>query len=367
MNKNKFNKNYIIKAFCLAFSLCLLLSFCGCQKVNQIYDKVFFDFLGTTVYVELNISEFSFNNSKKAENCFNKISTCLTEISNKFSTEKEDSLVYKYNQLQKGEFIEVDQTFKEVFLKAKEIYSLTGGAFNPAVKSLVDLWGFSKRHQQENYLPCYNYDRNRNADGSFPLPNEEYITAFSSLANFSLCQLEENRLIKNCDLVVVDNVSYLQQIDLSGVVKGYATDKIKGIIEECGYDSFYLSVGTSSMFLSKKTDNTPYTLGITDPQKVNGSPITTVSVENKFVSTSGYYQNYYRVNDLVYSHVINGETGYPVSDEIASVTVFCENGLLADGYTTAVMVMGREKGENFLKTEGVDYILITRDGQIVSN
>ncbi len=365
MGKNICKKNSINKVVVLAIILSITFVFSACEYNTKTYDYIVYDFLGTTCYIEIN-SKGGIAVDRQIDSCFNQIESELANVSAKFSTEDKNSFVSKYNSLKFGESVEVDSEFSFVFTKAKEIYSETQGAFNPAVKLLTDLWGFSKRHSQNEYMPTYPYDREREADGSFSLPQEKYIQGFLALSDFSECNLEGNILSKNCNDIIIDDITYSQQIDLSSIVKGYAGDKVKEIIDSYNFTSYYFSIGTSSMYLAEKLNGSDYDLGITDPNSPNGKPIDVVKVNNLSVSTSGTYQNCYTYNNVLYHHIINSKTGESANTDIESISVFLDSGMVADALTTAILVMGREKGEEFLQSKGIKYIIIS-NGQVIKN
>ncbi len=356
--------NVIKMKITLVFLACFCFVFCnGCSVNNIEKDRLYFDFFGTTVYVNIYDTGGFFWQKQTAEKCFDEIENVLTDLSRDFSCESEDSFVYMFNNLSSGESISVNEEYKSVFNLAKSVYEETDGAFNPAVKYLVDLWGFSKRHSEIEFVKKENYDRDRNVDGSFNLPNSEYITAFKSLADFSKVSLENGYLIKNCESVTVNGITYNQKIDLSGIVKGYASEKIKDIIESYGYKHFYLSIGTSSMYLSTNLSNEPFDLGITDPKNPSGAPNKSIKVKDAFVSTSGTYQNCYTLSGKTYHHIINSKTGEPCETDILSATIVSSSGALSDALSTAVMVMGADEAKEFLDSneQVISYVLICND------
>ncbi len=348
-------------------SIVMLTALGGCSTQKTANERVYLDFMGAPTVVVINCSADFFWQKNKLEKCFDEIGAELDSLSAKFSAEDENSVVSKFNVLSCGESLSVDDEFAYVFGLARDVYEKTDGCFDPAVKNLVDLWGFSKRYQQTDYEKTQIFDRDRNDDGSFPLPDQEFVDAFLSLADFSSITLSGNVMTKTCPSVSVQGVTFLQEIDLSGIVKGYASQKISEIVASFGYESFYVSVGTSSMFLSENADGEAWTLGITDPNNQSGAAICSIKVKNSYVSTSGTYENCYTLDGVTYHHIISAKTGAPAETDILSATILCDNGAVADALSTAVVAMGSEKALSFLASAGVQYLLITDGGEILSN
>ena len=361
-------KRKIISAI-FAF-IAVMATFTGCNKTTRTFDRVYFDFLGTTVYLEIHATNRFPWQKDGIDQCFETVGERLDEISSTFSVEDEGSFVCKFNELNKGESIEVSEDFLRVFNLAVETYDETMGAFNPAVKPLVDLWGFSKKYQLSTYSPTFNFDRVRNEDGSFSPPKQEYVDAFLLLSDFSTISVEETIITKNAESVTVDGVNYRQQIDLSGVAKGYAGDEIARILKDCGYDRFYVSIGTSSMYLSKNAEGSAYKVGLTDPLEPDAPSKDFISVCSGGVSTSGVYQNCYYVDGRRFHHIIDGKTGRPSETDVLSATVWysddCFSSAKADALSTAFVVMGSEEAREYAENNGWNYAIVTNDEVIGS-
>lgn len=348
---------------CAVFAVVLALSGCSTARDNT---KYYLDFLGTSVQVSINTDNAFFWQKNKLEECFDQIDGLLKRINSCFSTEEPNSFVCRYNALEFGESIEVNQEFATVFRVAQDVYGLTDGAFNPSVKLLVDLWGFSKRHKAVDFVKTCAYDRQRNADGSFDLPNQDYVSAFLSLTDFTKAELNGLTLTKQVMGVTVQGVTYNQLIDLSGIVKGYATDEIAKVVSSFGYTDYYVCIGTSSMYLAED-DGNAFTLGVTNPTNPSAKPITDIKVKNKSVSTSGVYLENYALGGVKYHHIINSETGAPAVTDLLSATICAKNGALCDGLSTAIIVMGSQKGKEFLLENGYEFVLVTDAEEIITN
>ena len=271
--------------------------------------------------------------------------------------------VYRYNQARQGERIEIAYETYDMLRLAREMYEVTGGAFNPAVYRLVDLWGFSTRiYSQGNF--SLKYDREVTVDEFFstgyPLPEEKYVGAFSKpdFTDFSqnAVTLEQDNgkyyVTKNVAPAVVDGEKYEQWIDLGGIAKGYAVDLARNLIQQRGIDRFYVNAGSSSIATGWDYHGGNTVLGVEDafdplPQEFKDS-LLEVEIGKSSVSTSGQNIRKYTVDGVEYAHILDGVTGKPAQTGVRSVMVVVPQeagefwATKGDCLTTALTVMGRD-------------------------
>lgn len=293
--------------------------------------------------------------------------------------------VYRYNAAKFGETVEVNEHTYNMLQIARDMYTATNGAFNPAVYRLVDLWGFSSRiYSHGNFgLP---YDREVTADYAYPLPDDKYVRAFSDSAftdfgdsAVTLSQSEGKYYVsKNVRPAVVDGIVFQQWIDLGGVAKGYTVDVINAMLSTAGFTRYSVDAGSSSQAYGTGFDGV---LGISDPYEFGfPSPsVVELNVSNVTVSTSGQYIRKYVTDGVEYAHIVDGSLGKPANTGIKSVSVIApEDNFWAgkgDCLTTALTVMGRDRAieymNGYLKDNGIKVIVIyeTVNGQkqILSN
>ncbi|MCH5157256.1 MAG: FAD:protein FMN transferase [Clostridiales bacterium] len=307
------------------------------------------------------------------------------------STALNTSEVVAYNNASKGTRLQITCETYEMLLLAQQMYEITGGAFNPAVYRLVDLWGFSSRIYSKGNFGL-DYDREVTAqefwrDG-YPLPETKYIDAFSDpeFTDFSksavvLEELDGQYFVtKNVAAAVVDNKAYEQWIDLGGIAKGYAVDKARELIAGWGIDRFFVDAGSSSKAFGWEYDGGLNTMGIQDASSFF-SVLLSVDIGKTSVSTSGQYVRKYTVDGVEYAHILDGVTGAPAQTGIKAVTVIAPQGdneywaAKGDCLTTALTVMGRDKIVDFvngyLKDNNikivVQYETLKGAKQIISN
>lgn len=292
--------------------------------------------------------------------------------------------IYRYNQATYGETLQIDAHTYEMLSIAREMYTVTQGAFNPAVYRLVDLWGFSSRiYSNGNFgLP---YDRPVSSSefwkNGYPLPEQKYIDAFS---NAEFCSFTDEAVTlsqrdgsfyvtKNVRAAEVDGVAYDQWLDLGGIAKGYVVDLIRQKLSVMGIDRFNVDAGSSSMAFGKDYAGQSSAISLPDPflptSALFPTPLLQFDVGDSTVSTSGQYVRKYTVDGVEYSHIIDGTTGAPAQTGVRLVSVVTpQDGFWAgksDCLTTALTVMGREKIVEFingyLKDNGVKVCVMYQD------
>ncbi|MEE9350668.1 MAG: FAD:protein FMN transferase, partial [Thiotrichaceae bacterium] len=158
----------------------------------------------------------------------------------------------------------------------------------------------------------------------------------------------------------------LLQIDLSAIAKGYAVDRVATLIDERGIQNYLVEIGGEIKVrgLNPKAEN--WQIAIEKPiidSSANKKQIAhqIIPLENIAVATSGDYHNYFEEKGVRYSHTLDPKTGKPVTHQLASVTVLHESAMMADGYATAIMVLGDKKGLAFAKKEGLQVLMLVRD------
>ena len=78
--------------------------------------------------------------------------------------------------------------------------------------------------------------------------------------------------------------------------------------------------------------------------------------------TSGIYERGFTVDGVTYHHILSSETGWPVQNELASVTIFSDSSLMGDALSTAVFALGTEKGSRLIESmDGIEAVFIARD------
>jgi thiamine biosynthesis lipoprotein len=156
-----------------------------------------------------------------------------------------------------------------------------------------------------------------------------------------------------------------QSIDLGGIGKGFAGDRILEVYQDYGITSAYSNLGGNVVTLGTKPDGSPWHVGIQHPRQEKRL-IGSVSVIGQSVVTSGDYQRYFTDRQgKRHHHILNPYTGYPAGSGLISVSIVTENSLAADALSTILFVSGIEEGHEILRSiPHSEAILVTSDLQI---
>lgn len=288
------------------------------------------------------------------------VTSILTSADNSLSATYSFSCIYKFNQAEAGSETEIDKTAYDVLTKAKEIYTLTEGYYNPAVYYSVKAYGFPIDDEKPQTLP-----------------SEQTVSAFCGLAShFNELELKERDgkyyAVKPEYTVTVDGEKYSLAIDLGGIGKGLCADKVSALMDEKGYEYGMFNFGFSSMAVKRYAFNEAenYSLEPRDPRGIGS--FCAINIMDCNLSTSGDYMQYYEIDGVRYSHIIDPFTGSPVQTGVASVTVIGGSAMEDDALTTALSCMGKDKAVEFINEKLSDRTVVMLvfeggEGKIITN
>lgn len=330
---------------------------CGCAKTDAVRGQEFYamNSVATLVIhddfsVRENIDRF---NSFAAE-----AGRLINEIENSVSATRKNSYIYKFNQAEAGERVELDRHAFNVLSVAQSVYIQTDGYYNPAVYYNVQSYGFFA------------------GDSDYPhsiedLPAEDEIQAYmylySHFSEIELCE-DENRyyVIKPEYTVEYGGKTLSMKLDLGGIGKGYAADCINNLMDDYGYTEGYFNFGYSSIAFKQYKGGKSYNLSFSNPRS-SSNIYAQAPVKDACISTSGDYEDYFIINDggveTRYCHVFNPKTGKPVKTGIMSATVIGGSAAENDAFTTAIMAMGLKNAVAFIEEYLSDRkVIFTYDG-----
>lgn len=151
-------------------------------------------------------------------------------------------------------------------------------------------------------------------------------------------------------------------IDLGAVAKGYIADEMTQYLKSQGVTSALINLGGNIYCMGSKPDGSDFTIGIQYPFKEGSQVIETVKLKNKSVVTSGVYERYFYKDDILYHHILEPKTGYPVKNGLLSVTIIADDSITCDCLSTGCFVMGKDKAMELLNNmEGVYGIFVDED------
>jgi len=269
-----------------------------------------------------------------------KIEKRIHEFDMSISTYIPNSIISRINNNDPA--VKTDLYFETMFYAAQEAARRTNGAIDITVGPLVKAWGF------------FNYGNNKL--NKFPNVSE-----FLPYVGYKKIHLKDHKLIKDDPRTMIDDNS---------LGEGYSSDIVAELLKENGCKNYMVDIGGEVVCKGLNSKGEKWTIGINKPIDDSTSTIsqiqTVIHITNCAVTTSGGYRKFYIRNGKKYSHIINPHTGYPIDNNMLSVTVVAPTGLMADTYDTPFMVIGVDSCLKVCKRiPGMDcYIIYTgKDGK----
>jgi thiamine biosynthesis lipoprotein len=155
------------------------------------------------------------------------------------------------------------------------------------------------------------------------------------------------------------------KLDLGAIAKGYAADEIARILKERKIPRALIDLGGNIIAYGKKAGGKDWVIGIRDPETSAGEPVISIPVHDASVVTSGIYERFFEADGKKYHHILDRRTGYPVENELLSVTIITSPSIRADALSTSVFALGPIKGKSLVEgLTGTGAIFIFKDRHI---
>ncbi|MCK8045738.1 FAD:protein FMN transferase [Shewanella sp. 1CM18E] len=261
------------------------------------------------------------------------IDLALEKVNDQMSTYRPNSELSKFNQMTRNENVEVSADTAKVIAEGLALYKTTDGALDITLGPLVNLWGFGpdKRPTQ--------------------IPTQQEIDEARQRTGIEAIVLDGNKISKlNPDIYV----------DLSSIAKGFGVDKIAALLDKYQPMGYLVEIGGEISLRGTKADGSLWRIAIEKPGNSGNGIQQVIAPKNMAMATSGDYRNYYEEDGKRFSHLIDPRTGYPINHRLASVTVLHEESMIADGYATAMMVLGTQASLELAKREHLAIMLIEK-------
>ncbi len=243
----------------------------------------------------------------------------LVRVNAQMSTYQPDSELMRFNNHPPGEWVRASPELVEVVAAAAEISSWSSGAFDVTISELVDLWGFGPGGRISSR------------------PSEQAIAEARTRIGFKRLEIDVSaQAIRRRSTFAVD---------LSAIAKGYAVDRLSQLLEAQGCDNYLVDIGGEVRGVGLSPSGRLWRIGVEvpDPDSLGGVQ-KVLELDAMAVATSGDYRNFLDLEGERYSHTLDPRSGYPVAHALASVTVLHPSAMWADGYATALNVLGPEMG-----------------------
>ena len=293
----------------------------------------------------MNIRAYGENADEAVERCVQEIER-LEKLFDAQDTKSEIS------GLNREKTMKVSADTAEIISRASEVSAITDGAFDITVYPVVKAWGFTS--------------------GEYKIPDRDDIEALLENTGQDRIVIESAGEKPDEEEVLIQMPENFE-IGLGGIAKGYASDRLMEIFRQEGIESGIVSLGGNVAACGTKPDGKPWRIAIENPdteKKIkalkNAEYIGVVEVSDKSVITSGGYERFFEKDGVRYHHIIDPKTGSPADSGLISVSIISDNGCLADGLSTALFVMGREKALQCWSEHKsmFDCILVESDGSV---
>jgi FAD:protein FMN transferase len=314
-----------------SFLFACILFFSGLLGCTEKPEQLVFSgmTMGTTYQVKISPGVTAVPN-----NLDDQIDDRLQELDATFTTYQQTSELMKFNQSVINEAQTISLDMIEVIKIAHEAFLLTGGAFDPTVGPLVNLWGFG---------PDMAKDK---------VPAAQDIAPYLSSLGLNHLLLDEKTKTAVRETEI--------QLDLSAVAKGYAVDAVSDLLISQGFEHYLVEVGGELRAKGYKINGQPWRVAIEKPLLEQGGIQQVIELENNAVATSGDYRNYFEKEGKRYSHTIDPRSGYPITHNLASVTVVDSTAARADALATGMMVLGPEQALLVAEQNGIAVYLLVK-------
>jgi len=252
------------------------------------------------------------------------------------STWEEASDISRFNRAAIGAWQSLPPDFLTVLSTALRIAEVSGGAYDPTIGDLVDVWGFGPSGR--SVIP----------------PDPETVSALLRAAGRS--RVECDTLLQRARRVTP------LALDFSGIAKGFGVDRAAAWLRGRGFRHFLVEVGGELVGEGVKPDGQPWWIDIEMPPGAALPPLR-IALHGLSAATSGDYRRWFEAGGERFAHTIDPRSGRPIANGVASVTVLHPVCMEADAYATAITVLGAGEGLDFANRLGLAAHIVSRTGE----
>lgn len=262
--------------------------------------------------------------------------SAMRDVERKMSAHLETSEVSAINRAAGMHPVQVSPETLATIRLGLEVGRLTGGAFDITIKPLMDLWAIGRRGEQ--------------------LPAPGAVEEKRRLVDYRRVRVDEARRE-----VMLEQAG--MALDLGGIAKGYAVDAAARVLSEHGVTEALINAGGDIFVLGQRARNRAWRIAVQHPRRLDDF-IAILELRSIAVVTSGDYQRFIDVDGRRYHHILDPRTGAPARGLVSATTV-APSAALADAWSTALFVLGPERGLELIRqVPGVDALVVTPAGGV---
>ncbi|MBD5210554.1 MAG: FAD:protein FMN transferase [Bacteroidales bacterium] len=317
-----------ISHFIAAAALGLMLAGCGKSERTQAYTTMEGSVWHTTMHI-------TYGSERD-------LSDNIMAVTDSVELSLSPFISYSHiSAINRNENMQVDDYITQVFDESVRINRLSGGAFDPTVAPLINLWGFG-------------YE---NGDGE---PDEAAIDSCLTLTGIDRCRIEDGVMVKKAPGT---------QFNFSAITKGFGIDCLAAMLRGEGIDNYMVEIGGEVAVSGVNPRGDKWRIQIDSPEsdKTSHERLAVIEVTDCCLATSGNYRNYRDTEHGRVGHTISPVTGRPVASNVLSATVIAPTAMTADALATALMAMDADAGIAMIESQpDVDAMLVIAAGDTLT-
>lgn len=260
------------------------------------------------------------------------VENILAGIDQQFSTYRGDSEVARFNRLPANNCQPMSADVLRLVRFADVLWRESGGAFDLSVEPLMTLWGFGPQAREEK------------------VPDVRRLAEVRQRVGQGHLRIDGDQLCKDIAL----------ELDFNSIAAGYGVDRITERLRGLGIENLLVEVTGELKAMGRKPDGTAWRVALELPRADRQIAEQVLSIDGLGVSTSGDYRNYFEENGRRFSHTFDARLGQPVAHSLAAVTVFDPSALVADGYSTLLLILGPDQGWELAVAQDLAAVFVTR-------
>ena len=290
---------------------------CNSNKIEPISDEGYY--LDTVCQISIYDMEGGLDN-KKAKSAIDDAFDLCRKLDKTLSNTVDASDISKINN-SKGAWVEVSEDAINVIKAGIEYGELSDGAFDISIGTVTSLWNFHTDNPT--------------------LPKENELGEALSHVDYRKIEIDGKMVrMKDPDA----------KLDLGGIAKGYIGDRLADRLKKNGVKSGIVNLGGNIITIGKKPDGKKFVIGVEKPFNDRSETVGRVEVRDKTVVTSGVYERQFEKDGVLYYHVLDARTGYPVKTDLDSASLVMDYGhsMDADALSTICLMKGSESALELL-------------------
>jgi thiamine biosynthesis lipoprotein len=260
----------------------------------------------------------------------------LQAVDARMSLYRPDSELAALNAAPPGVAVPLSPPLFAVLAAAQEVSRWSHGAFDVTVAPAVESWGFGVRKHRR-------------------LPALADVAAQRSDIDWRALQLDPARR-------TAEKARGGLRIDLNGIACGYAVDRAASALDALGVAHYMVEVSGEVRARGVNAAGQPWQIGVEEPDAAPRRARHIVPLANAAMATSGDYRIYYEHTGRRFCHEIDPVTASPITHALCSVSVVAADSMRADALSTALIVLGPERGFALAEASGVAAHFIERVG-----